>query len=351
MADLTFSAEQEALRAALSELLIKHATPERVRKSAALGHDSALWQEFVAMGFPLMALPEDQGGGGAGSLELALVAYESGRRLAPVPYAEATTATSVLATVGSTGGGRDELLAQIGDGTVLPSIAVREVPASHDVARVAPAGAVADLMIVYRDGELLASYRGDSQPRIATPNLGQAPVADWVIGQDPDVLATGEDAARHYAAALSQWRLLTAAALSGLTAEALTIGLAYVKERRAFGTLIGQFQAIQHRLAEAATAAEGLELLTWKAAWARDSQPERADPLATMAFLYAAETAFHVAREALQFHGGYGYTLEYDIQLYFRRAKAWPLALGPLDLQYAVLAGQLEACQLADGSA
>jgi alkylation response protein AidB-like acyl-CoA dehydrogenase len=347
MADLTFSAEQEALRTALSELLAKNSTPERVRKSAPLGYDSALWQAFVAMGFPLMALPEAQGGGGAGALELALVAYESGRRLAPVPYAEATTATSVLAT----GGGRAELLAQIGDGTVLPSIAVREVPAGHDRARAAPAGAVADLMIVYRGGELLASRRGASQPRAAVPNLGQAPVADWVIGPDPDVLATGADAARRYAAALSQWRLLTAAALSGLAAEALAIGVGYVKERRAFGTLIGQFQAIQHRLADAATAAEGLELLTWEAAWAAGSQPERADTLATMAFLYAAETAFHVAREALQFHGGYGFTLEYDIQLYFRRAKAWPLAIGPRDLQYAVLAEQLEADQLTDRSA
>ena len=81
MADLTFSAEQEALRTALSELLAKHSTPERVRKSAPLGYDSTLWQEFVAMGVPLMALPEDQGGGGAGSLELALVESKGESRL------------------------------------------------------------------------------------------------------------------------------------------------------------------------------------------------------------------------------------------------------------------------------
>ncbi|HXC85463.1 MAG TPA: acyl-CoA dehydrogenase family protein [Trebonia sp.] len=337
MADLTFNAEQEALRAALSELLVKHASPERVRGSAPTGYDSALWQEFVAMGIPLMAVPEDQGGGGAGSLELALVAYESGRRIAPVPYAEAMTATSVLAAAG----GQDELLAQIGDGSVLPSIALREVT-SHR-ASVAPAGAVADLMIVYRRGELLASYRDESQPRGSVrPNLGQAPIADWLLGPRTTVLATGEEAAQRYAAALSQWRMLTAAALSGLAAEALAIGLDYVKQRRAFGMVIGQFQAIQHRLADAATAREGLELLAWEAAWARDSQPGRADALATMAFLFAAQTAFHVCREALQFHGGYGYTLEYDIQLYFRRAKAWPLAIGPLDAQYAVLADQLD---------
>ena len=66
-----------------------------------------------------------------------------------------------------------------------------------------------------------------------------------------------------------------------------------------------------------------------------------ADELARMAFLAATDLAFRTCREALQFHGGYGYTLEYDIQMFFRRAKAWPLAIGPLREQYQGLAAEL----------
>jgi alkylation response protein AidB-like acyl-CoA dehydrogenase len=135
-----------------------------------------------------------------------------------------------------------------------------------------------------------------------------------------------------------QWRLLTAAALAGLAARALDIGLGYVVQRRAFGVLIGSFQTVQHRLADHATAVDGARLLTYKAAWALDAGLPSAGHLAEAAFLFAAETAFATASDSLHFHGGYGYTLEYDIQLYFRRAKAWPLVAGDRRAGYAALA-------------
>jgi alkylation response protein AidB-like acyl-CoA dehydrogenase len=87
---------------------------------------------------------------------------------------------------------------------------------------------------------------------------------------------------------------------------------------------IGWFQAIQHRLADVTVAGDGAHLLVYEAAWARDTDQMNALELASMAFLFETELAFHTCRESLQFHGGYGYTLEYDIQLYFRRAKGWP---------------------------
>jgi alkylation response protein AidB-like acyl-CoA dehydrogenase len=85
-------------------------------------------------------------------------------------------------------------------------------------------------------------------------------------------------------------------------------------------------------------AGDGAQLLTYEAAWARDEDLPDAAALASMAFLFNADTAFRAARECLQFHGGYGVTLEYDIQLYFRRAKAWPLALGDPRREYQRLA-------------
>ena len=138
---------------------------------------------------------------------------------------------------------------------------------------------------------------------------------------------------------MSQWKLLTGAALGGLRAAALELGLSYVKARKAFGVIIGSFQAIQHRLADLVVAGDGAQLLMYEAAWARDNGEPGAAALASMAFLFAADVAFRTTRECLQFHGGYGVTLEYDIQLYFRRTKAWPLALGDSRREYQRLAG------------
>jgi alkylation response protein AidB-like acyl-CoA dehydrogenase len=140
---------------------------------------------------------------------------------------------------------------------------------------------------------------------------------------------------------VAHWRALTGAALVGLGRRALDIGLAYVLEREAFGVLIGSFQTIQHRLADDDTALEGARLLAYKSAWAQDVGHPQAPELATMAFLFAAETAFRTASDSLHFHGGYGYALEYDIQLYFRRAKAWALAAGDPRAAYASLAHEL----------
>jgi alkylation response protein AidB-like acyl-CoA dehydrogenase len=166
-----------------------------------------------------------------------------------------------------------------------------------------------------------------------------SPLADWPLDDgERIVLASGPRATELYTEALAEWKLLTAAALGGLRSAALELGVAYVKARKAFGVIIGSFQAVQHRLADLVVAGDGGQLLTYEAAWARDSGESAAAALASMAFLFAADTAFRTTREAVQFHGGYGVTLEYDIQLYVRRAKAWPLALGDPKLEYRRLA-------------
>ena len=86
---------------------------------------------------------------------------------------------------------------------------------------------------------------------------------------------------------------------------------------------IGSFQGIAHRLADTAAAVDGARLLAYEAAWAVDDQPERAAELAAMAFAFAYETARDATYRSLHFHGGYGFMMEYDIQLYFRRARGW----------------------------
>jgi alkylation response protein AidB-like acyl-CoA dehydrogenase len=90
---------------------------------------------------------------------------------------------------------------------------------------------------------------------------------------------------------------------------------------------IGSFQGVAHRLADRACEVDGAELLAREAAWAVAEEPGRAAELAAMAFGFAAETARDTTYHALHFHGGYGFMLEYDIQLYFRRARAWAAVL------------------------
>jgi alkylation response protein AidB-like acyl-CoA dehydrogenase len=114
-----------------------------------------------------------------------------------------------------------------------------------------------------------------------------------------------------------------------------------VKQRHAFSVLIASFQTVQHRLADSVTYLEGARLLAYEAGWAADEGLGNWYALAEMAFLFSAEVAFRVAAENLHFHGGYGYTLEYDIQLFFRRAKAWPLSYGDPKDGYQSLAARL----------
>ena len=123
--------------------------------------------------------------------------------------------------------------------------------------------------------------------------------------------------------ALDDFLVLTAAGLVGIGARALEIGVEYVKERKAWGVPIGSFQAIAHRLADSATAVDGARLLAYEAAWAASDEPDRHSELAAMAFAFAYESARDATYRSLHFHGGYGFMMEYDIQLYYRRARAW----------------------------
>jgi alkylation response protein AidB-like acyl-CoA dehydrogenase len=330
---LDFTDEQRALQDMVREFFEKESPTAVVRAAEPLGFDAALWRKVAGLGIPTIAVAEEAGGGGASLVELAIATELMGRSVAPVPLIEAAAATGLLADLA---GPRvtEPLLA----GELLATLALH--PAAGEVARRVPAGAVADLVVVLRRDELLLVEQ-PVKPPAAIPNLGAMPLADCRVPADAVVLARGQAAVAAHRRAVALWEALTAAALAGLAARALEIGTSYVLERRAFGVLIGSFQTVQHRLADNVTAIDGARLLAYQAAWTQDAARPDAAELATMAFLFAAETAFKTASESLHFHGGYGYTLEYDIQLYFRRAKAWPLVAGDPRAAYAALARRL----------
>jgi alkylation response protein AidB-like acyl-CoA dehydrogenase len=122
----------------------------------------------------------------------------------------------------------------------------------------------------------------------------------------------------------------------GISVAALQLGRDYAMSRYQFGVPIGSFQAVQHGLADLPALIDGARLLNHKAAWSGD----RATPgicdvddaditdfecLAGMAFVFSADTATRSTDRSLHFHGGYGFSEEYDIQLYYRRARGWAL--------------------------
>jgi alkylation response protein AidB-like acyl-CoA dehydrogenase len=119
--------------------------------------------------------------------------------------------------------------------------------------------------------------------------------------------------------------ILLAAQAVGGARQALDITVQYAKDRRQFDKPLGAFQAIAHYLADAVTAVDGAETLVWEAAWARDAGRSHAR-LAPMAKLFACQTFRDVTAMAQQVFGGVGFTVEYDIQLYFRRAKQLQLS-------------------------
>lgn len=342
--DLSYSDEQKDLRENLASFFSKESTPERVRAAEPSGFDPGLWEKIAGMGLPSMGVAEDLGGGGATLLDLVLTAEEFGRRIPPAPLIEAAAATNLLGRLAGAGGTEAvrELLAQAVAGDALVSLALH--PLRDGVATLAPAGAVADALVAL-DGDEVVAFRSQAGPRapLEVPaNLGTAPLADRGAGIDQRVvLASGADARVAYQRARWEWQVLMAGALVGLASSAMEMGLQYAQHRRAFGVLIAWFQTVQHRLADAVTDLEGARLLAYEAAWAADQGQPKAPALAAMAFLFGSQVAFRVAADSLHFHGGYGYTLEYDIQLYFRRAKAWPLAHGDPSDGYQELAAQL----------
>jgi alkylation response protein AidB-like acyl-CoA dehydrogenase len=336
MLDLGLSPEQQQLQDAVSGLLDRSCSTEVVRAAEPLGSDPELWARVRDLGIVDMALPEAAGGAGAGLLDAALVTELAGAALAPVPLVESIVTARLLARLDTPAAAR--LLAAAVDGSATITMALRP-PDGIGTVRWVPWGAVADHVVV-PDGKRLV-VTSSPPPGVNIANLGALPVADRVVAATDEVLAEGDLAIEVTEQAFAEWKTLMAALLCGAGRRALEIGIDYTKERHQFGVPIGSFQSVAHRLADAATAIDGAQLLAREAAWAADEAPDEFAALASMAFAFAAETAEDTADAALHFHGGYGFMLEYDIQLYFRRIKAWSLLYGDRQAELGRLADAL----------
>ena len=319
--DLSLTDEQRLLRDTAARFFRDASPLERVRAAEPLGFDAGLWQGVVELGLPLLADEH-------GLIDRCLVCAEAGRHLAPVPLIETLAARRLVPT----------------PPPAEAMLAFAPRPAVDGRWEMVPAGAIATAVVGIDGDRLLLVHSG--RPRRDRPmsNLGCAPLAHRSTSNGrTTLLAEGAEAHRRFRAVRDEWRVMTAAALVGLAERALDIAVGHVTQREQFGVPIATFQTVAHRLADLATAVDGARLLVHKAAWAHDEGDAGAPTLAAMAFLFAAETAERAAGDSLHLHGGYGFTLEYDIQLFYRRAKAWPLVAGSPRREIQDLAAALVA--------
>ena len=141
-------------------------------------------------------------------------------------------------------------------------------------------------------------------------------------------------------AALDGGRIGIAAQAVGIAAGAYELSVAYARERKSFGQPIGQHQMVQWMLADMATSIEAARMLTWRAAWLKDTGAVFG-AAAAMAKLWASETAMKVTTDAIQVHGGYGFIKEYQVERYFRDAKITQIYEGTSQIQKLVIARRL----------
>ncbi len=323
--NLGLNEAQRLLRETLVRVLRAESTPARVRAAEPSGFDRALWTTLCRLGVPMMRASEPAGGDAA-LLDAAIVAEETGRYLTSAPVIESMVATRLLGELG----GEDTkrwLVRVAGDGAVV-TMALH--PIESDRSQLVPAGAIADAVIGL-DGDAVVLFTG--LPVDSPSNLGAFPLARHAMGGSGHqanriVLASGPRARALFLAAIEEWKLLTAAALAGLSRQAIDMAAAYATERRQFGRAIGSFQGIAHPLAESVTEIEAAQLLIWRAVWAIASGRDDAAASISMAYWWACDAADRAVQRALRTFGGYGLSLEYDIQLWFRRGKALALLFG-----------------------
>lgn len=313
--------DQQMLRDTFARFLDEHSSMARVRKaSEAGGFDRELWRGLAELGTFAMRVPEEAGGLGMGTFDAALVMEEAGRTLASGPLAEALVAARLLAQLGGEG------LEEVTSGAKLAVVAFHDI-AQRPVQWLA-GGAHADL-VVARRGEDVVLATLTAADRKAEENLASNGIGEVDLERaEKFVLGSGSAASAAFAAALEEWKLLTAAGLNGLAREAVRLAAAYACERKAFDVFIGSFQAISHPLANFITEIDGGKYFAWRVIHDLATGAPRASAHVPLALWWNARTASRAVVQSLRTFGGYGLTTEYDIHLYNLRAKALVLVHG-----------------------
>ncbi len=317
------SDDQKMMLESFARFLNAESSMARVRAALPVGFDKQLWTGLAELGALAMRVPESADGLGLGLFDAALLMEEAGRTLASGPLAETMVAARLLSL--SDPENKTGLRDAVAAGETVITLALFDAATSP--IQLVPGGACANAVIFRKADEirLIANLTpAGAEHTIASTPIGRLHLAE----AESILLATGPQAGALFAAALEEWKLLMAAALIGLAAEAIRLAAAYACERTQFGRAIGGYQAVSHPLAALIAEVDAGRLMIWRTIRdIADGAPLAAAGISTSLW-WASTTAEKAVAQALHTFGGYGLTLEYDIHLHNLRAKAWPLVLG-----------------------
>lgn len=328
------SEDQRMLQDSLAKALVDVSPLDRVRRFAADPADTAadVWQALAEFGLPGIVVPEAYGGLGLSMLEAALASEALGAAVAPVAFLGSVLAPLALMRAGSEAQ-RAEWLPKLASGEVLAAAAIGEpIAGARDGAGLVakagkltgralfvPGGLAAGLIVAADAKGGLHLVRGDAPglTRAVMPTIDDTRrLAELTFADTPAEPLTSNDAL----AALRDagWVILAADTL-GASQAMLDKAVAYAKERRQFGRVIGSFQAVKHLCAEMAAELEPARALVWYAAYAFDHAPEEASLVAAHAKAHLSEIGRFIARTSTEVHGGMGITDLLGLHFWFKR--------------------------------
>ncbi len=344
------SDEQRLIADAAEDFLAEACDARAMRAAAdsADGFDRGLWQRIIEMGWCSVQVPERQGGLGLGWVELALLQEQLGRRLASVPFFDSVVlAASLLRAVGAGGA---SLLADVTGGASVVAVAFdancgRAQPRAGGGWRldglwphVATAGWADHLLLCARDEDETPVLFTVSAADLAIRPLHNIDATRRSAELRADGVTLSADACLLRGAALDRalrrthdlGAIALAAEQLGVAQQCLDLTLAYTAQRVQFGQAIAGFQAVKHRCAQMLVLIEAARSAVYGVATVADSDPDVGELAfhAAQALCAATEAAQFSVQEAIQLHGGVGFTWEYDVQLYFKRAQAGSVRLG-----------------------
>ncbi|MFI5798672.1 acyl-CoA dehydrogenase family protein [Streptomyces sp. NPDC051677] len=337
--------EQRELASTARQVLAERAGPlPPAWDAAGEGLHRDLWRSLAELGFLGLGVPEERGGSGGGLRELCLVAEQVGGALPRIPFIATVT---VLAAVAD-----DVRAIANGDVVAVPAWETFPiVPGRRDALRLS-ASTVDGVMraVPYgMDADLLLAFAGTAPVLVDLAQAGvrRQPVEAFDVTEPAAEIELSGVAARVLAPVTSWATLHTvlAAELIGTGQRALDGAVAYAGQRRQFGRAIGSFQAIKHLLADLHVQLDASRLLVEWAAAAIDDGHADAETAARTALAAASDAAQAAAGEALQVHGGIGFTWEHPSHVFLKRARARRSLLGSPAHQLDVLADHILVAQ------
>jgi alkylation response protein AidB-like acyl-CoA dehydrogenase len=300
-----FTDDQQAIKATARDLLGKRFKLERVRELAeSKTYADDVWSEVGELGWPGIFIAEEHGGQGLGVLELVILLEELGYVLAPLPFLSNAAAGLVLQETGAT-----ERLEGVASGQSRGTVGV----VKDGRAALVPDADSADFIVLIDGDNATLVERGDADVEV-------------IDAIDPtrryaSVQADGGEALGDASRARDLIATSVAAELVGIAQRAMEMAVEYAKDRKQFDRPIGAYQAVSHKCADMLNQVEGARSLVYYAGWAAGAAPDELALAASSAKAYASDAGWFVTANALQVHGGIGFTWEHDLHWFLKRAK------------------------------